>query len=444
MAEKGQGTRQGLLVDKDVKRWYDNLARGAKSTADNYLRILGRFLEVGKIGPHEFVKLKPKERDDLVSDHITQLLAEKKAGSTAAVVKKAIISWLDWNGEKLHRKIKIPGVGLRPSLKDAHIPTQDELRRALNIADARGRSIFALIAYAGLRPEVMGDYTGENGLRLRDFPEAKVGKTGLMFEKIPARISVPEELSKTGKPYFTFLGPEGCDYLQAYVGERMERGEKVTLESPVIRSRNEEKPFLRSLKISDTIRKPMRAAGLKEPPYIWRSYFSSRAMLAEGRGLLRDYRQFFMGHSGDIEHVYALHKRLPADTIEQMRKAYAAALPDLETRMEPRHDEGTARMVAALLRGHGASEEDVVEMKLETKTEDELAKLVEDYIRETRRGQPGGRAAAMIQEIVPYDELKSRLAEGWVYRATLPGNDVLIERRGVASPGHDGTVGLGA
>ena len=95
-------------------------------------------------------------------------------------------------------------------------------------------------------------------------------------------------------------------------------------------------------------------------------------------------------------------------------------------------------MVRALLRGHGATEEEVTTMKLEAKTEDELAKLVEDFIRKGRRGPPGGRAAATVQEIVPYAELKIRLANGWNYRATLPGNDVLVERAGFPTPASPG------
>ena len=49
--EKGSGARQAILSDVDVRRWYESLARGARSTADNYLRILGRFLELNDLTP---------------------------------------------------------------------------------------------------------------------------------------------------------------------------------------------------------------------------------------------------------------------------------------------------------------------------------------------------------------------------------------------------------
>lgn len=31
VAEKGRGVRQAILVDPDVKRWYENVSRGARS-----------------------------------------------------------------------------------------------------------------------------------------------------------------------------------------------------------------------------------------------------------------------------------------------------------------------------------------------------------------------------------------------------------------------------
>ena len=43
-------------------------------------------------------------------------------------------------------------------------------------------------------------------------------------------------------------------------------------------------------------------------------------MLAESKGMvLRDYRQFWMGHKGDIENRYTTNKqKLPESVIEDM------------------------------------------------------------------------------------------------------------------------------
>jgi len=56
-------------------------------------------------------------------------------------------------------------------------------------------------------------------------------------------------------------------------------------------------------------------------------------MLAESKGLvLRDYRQFWMGHKGDIENRYTTNKcRLPESVIEDMREAYRRSQEYLQT-----------------------------------------------------------------------------------------------------------------
>jgi len=91
--------------------------------------------------------------------------------------------------------------------------------------------------------------------------------------------------------------------------------------------------FIQTRNVSDMIRKPMRLAGVermdKNSPYIWRDYFQAHAELAQGLSL--EYREFFVGHKGEIEAVYSKHKRLPENKIEAMRNAYSLALPFVET-----------------------------------------------------------------------------------------------------------------
>jgi hypothetical protein len=247
---KGEGKWQALLEDSDVRRWYDNLSRGSRATADNYLRVLGRFLAQTGLTAKALLKRKAKEREDLLADRITRMLEENRAASYVEVTKKAVVSWLDWNGQRLRRRIRIPGAGRRPSLRDAHIPSQEELRRVLNVADSRARVAISLIGFGGIRLEPMGSYLGDDGLRIRDFVEARVVGNSLRFKTVPTRIEIPERLSKTGRPYFTFVGPEACEYLAAYIGERAQAGEKITGDSapkisPLVTPATRTRPVLR-------------------------------------------------------------------------------------------------------------------------------------------------------------------------------------------------------
>ena len=73
---------------------------------------------------------------------------------------------------------------------------------------------------------------------------------------------------------------------------------------------------LSSTKLSETVREPLRLAGISEPPYILRSYFSSFAQMC--RDLPESYREFVMGHGlNDISKVYALNKSMPPEKIDE-------------------------------------------------------------------------------------------------------------------------------
>ncbi len=431
MPRKGEGKWRGLLEDPDVKRWYDNLGRGSHATADNYYRVLGRFLSANDLTAKGLLRLKGTKRENLLADHISALLNANKAASYVEVTKKAVASWLDWNGMKLTRKIRIPGAGRRPSLREAHIPSQEELRQVLNVSDARARTAIALIAFSGLRPEALGTYLGDDGLRLRDFVEARVIQDQLICKPVPTRIEVPERLSKTGRAYFTFLGPEGSEYVNAYLRERAEAGETITGASPLITPRKVDKPFMRTINVGDLLRKPMRAAGLKEPPYIWRSYFASRAMLAESRGFSRDYRSFVMGHKGDIQHVYSLHKKIPPDAVEVIRRGYRAALTFLETtKSADREEELKTMFRKQILLVAGLTEEEVDKMDVEGMSDGDVQrivreKLVGESIGNGNRGMNGSR-----QKVVPLTAVEAYLEQGWEWVTQLPEERAVVRLSG--------------
>ena len=100
--EPCQNRWQHLLAEPDVRRWHNNLARGAVATADVYLRALGRFLDgAGGLTPVAFLAMEVKAREDLLNDFIDEQLAAGLAGSYVKVYQKAVTSWLSWNGQRL-------------------------------------------------------------------------------------------------------------------------------------------------------------------------------------------------------------------------------------------------------------------------------------------------------------------------------------------------------
>ena len=121
--------------------------------------------------------------------------------------------------------IKIRGADDAPTLKDEKVPTQAELKKIFLSTDQKGRAASVLIAHSGLRLETIGNYLGDDGLRIGDLPELRVEGELVEFEQMPMIVTVRKELSKAGHQYFTFLSEEGCGYIKDYLEMRARWGE---------------------------------------------------------------------------------------------------------------------------------------------------------------------------------------------------------------------------
>lgn len=408
MSESPRRRHKALLEDSDVRRWYENLARGSEATADNYLRILGLFLEANGLKPADFVKLSTKKRDDLLADHITKMQKEGKAGSYAAVVKKAAVSWLDHHGKKLGRKIRVDGAQATPTLEDERVPTQDELRRIFLAASPRDRISCALVAHAGLRLEVVGNYRGDDGLRVRDLPEMKIKGPVIEFEAVPTLVIVRPELSKAGQRYITFLGEEGCAYLKEYLESRLRAGTALGPDADIVAPGKAEKQFVRTINIGDGMRKAIRAAGFSWRPYVLRAYFDTQLLLAESKGnVAHDYRVFWMGHKGSMEARYTTNKgRLPSQMVEDMREAYKRCEPFLGTIPSKSSRDTEAEMAKVMLIGLGYTEPELERVNFDELSPPQFRDLV-------RRKVGAAEAPAGRQKMVKVDEIASYLDKGW-------------------------------
>ena len=414
-----------LLGNVDVKRWYENVARGSEVTADVYLRRLGAFCKHFSLKPRQLAALSQDELYNLLLDYVSALERAGRAGSYIESALKAVKSWLAHNGIEIRRKIKIRGARDTPSLRDERVPTQQELRRIFMSGDKKTRAACVLIAHSGLQLMTLGDYRGQNGLRVKDLPEMKIGGGTVEFEQIPTMVVVRPELSKARHQYFTFLSEEGCQYLKDYLEERMLNGELLTLNSPIIRPKVANKPFIRTVNIGDMIRNAIRKAGFNWRPYVLRAYFDTQLMLAESKGLvLRDYRKFWMGHKGDIENRYATNKyKLPESIIEDMREAYRRSQEYLQTMKLEETSEEKLRLAfrKQLLSVAGFSKDELDKMDISSMSDEELQAII-------RKRLLGGKTSNCIaQKVVPIEDVESYLEKGWEFVATLPNGKVIIK-----------------
>jgi integrase len=414
---------QHLLGDDDIRRWHSNVARGSPITADVYLRRLGAFCAENKLNPNALAKMTATKLENLLMDYVSAK-EKQHAGSYIKSTVKAVKSWLAYNGVELKRKIKIRGADETPSLKEERVPTKDELRRIFLSASKQARVSSVLLAHAGLRPETIGDYRGQDGITMRDLPELAIAHGEANFETVPTMVIVRSSLSKARHQYFTFLTEEACGYVKDYLEERARNGEKLNPNSAVVRPKVTGKQFIRTVNVGDMVRSALRRAGCSWRPYVLRSYFDTQLMLAESKGLvLRDYRMFWMGHKGDIESRYTVAKhRLPESVVEDMREAYKRSQDYLQT---TKAEVGEAKIREAfkkqMLAVAGLSEEEVAKYDVANMSDEELHNLVRRHLLGVMSIN-GSR-----QKVVATNDLERYVAEGWEYVASIPNDRVIVK-----------------
>jgi len=429
-----------LLEDSGVKRWLRNLGKGSPITAEVSVRRLSRACKLLSITPMAMInesKNNLKGFQDALEDMVAKLEAENKSPGYIQGILKVVKSWLRYNDITLTRKIKIRNSTATPTIENEQIPSQEELARIYRVSPPRIRVAEALIAFADLRPESIGNHDGSDGLKLRDLPELRIEDGKVIFEKTPTMIVVRSTLSKARHKYFTFLSSEGCTYLKEYLEERLRSGEELKTESPLIaheRTEAAEKRFVMTRKITHHIRKAMRRAGVFKRPYVLRAYAETQLIIAESKGKIsHPYLQFIAGHKGDIEARYSTNKGvLPPDMIEGMRKCYKECELFLSTVAQPLEQSSVikeAKIEALKSIAKSLLGIDLMEVKIakEKELERELDKgeeleLFESELKKLRDGKHNP------QRIVRENDLESHLAEGWQFVSVLPSQKILIRK----------------
>jgi len=460
--KKNKGHTAKLLENDDIRRWYDNTARGSLVTADVYARRLSAVCSKLEITPFDLVEMNKDDRYKFLLDFVDSEEKRGMSGSYIASSMKALKSWLSYNGIFIKRKIKIKGADRTPTLKDERVPTQKELGSIFRAATLRDRVSCAIMAFSGVRPEVLGNYVGHDGLTIGDFPEMEIkggmktkieiseierGKEVIkevpaikwgeaeggevVFLKTPTMIKVREELSKSGKKYFTFLTSEGCEYLAEYLNKRLRAGEKFHDGTDIIaplRTLNFKqgmKSFIRSIKISAGIRGAIRGAGYKWRPYVLRAYCDTQLLIAESKGkMTHAFRQFFMGHVGDMEARYTTNKgQLTEDMIESMRENYKQSGSFLQTRfiLEEGGESVNTIVKRSMLKMARMTDEEIENIDLEDITEEEIAEIIDRKARGKVTGNGGS------QKVIPISDVEVFINDGWEFVTQIPPDKAIIK-----------------
>jgi integrase len=410
-----------LLVNKQIRTWYDENALRSKLTAEVNLRQLGLFCHVVGTNPSRLLQLArsdPGKLHGILVRYAKNLQATGRLPSYIAKTFVGVRGWLSFNSVSFDQFPKLRVVQ-GESIREERVPTQEELRRILSAYSARGRVVALFMAHAGVRPGVLATVDGSDGLRLGDLRDLTFAPEP-EFERTPFHVVVPGRLSKTSVEYHTFGTPELADALITYLAERRQRREELGPSSPVVtvdpmgagtRLRTDSKAgFITTPMMMRTLRDGLKAILPSARTYVFRAYCSTQMLSAR---IDRDVREAILGHSLGVSGRYNLSKKLHQAAIEELRTEYAKAVPYLESG-RPKGDRATVLegVVAALLKEKGVKQDKIAEVLSGTLTGEELDRIL------------GSRRA---ETVVPSDQVRSMLAEGWEFVSQL-GQDQAVLR----------------
>ena len=328
--------------------WILNVSAGSISTAIERARRLARFLDMMNWSLDEMMELVSEDQGSF--ERRLELFARKleSQGYKQGTINnyfKALRSWLSYTDIHLRRRIKIS----RTESKREKVPTPDDVALILRGASPRQAVCVSMVAYGGLRTEVLGQPQRYAGLKLEAFPELDI--EGLEFNAIPAQVFVGSSLSKIGIPYRTFIPEPTCVIILEYLRIRRDKyDEELTSESPLIAVREgwNKRGFRGATNIrhvrSKTVSQDIRTAiGNLGPwrPYDLRHFFMTWLNLAVARGKLNEgYRIYWAGQRGKTADVYDLYKQsIPSAIIEEMRLQYKSAQEFLLPKKEKTNEE---------------------------------------------------------------------------------------------------------
>ena len=417
-----------LLENKRVERWYLNVKAKSQLTSDTYLRNFGLWLEYLDKDPENIIAFARDQFEDFkgaVSDQIRKMESKGTMGASISTSIKALISYLKFYNVIVRLGINIKNENRNLNAERERIPDKDELSRILRTATMRERVAISLMAFSGLRPEVLGNIDGSDGLNIGDIMDLSIDKGKIEFNSIPVQIIVRPDLSKIRTRYFTFIGPEGSEYLKEYLETRIANGERITKDSPVIlpvekQSLDKKNKYLMTVLLLRRIKATITKAGFDWRPYILRIYFGTNLDNAESKGYIsHPWRQFIMGHKGDIEETYTKREGM----IDEGRNQYSKCLEFIETEKkgipESKLNEEIKGIKLLILKNAGYSDEEIDKGDfLSLEIADLIQKLTDKKAKDMNNGNS--------QKVISVRDVKDYIGKGWEYVNTLPGNKEVI------------------
>lgn len=302
---------------KMAKRVYrKTMSLNSVTTYVKNVVLFSKFLGVSK--PVEALKMN-LDWEAILNEWIDELIANDNAPKTVRTRIASVKRWLKVNLSKEEwlkidwREIELP-TGW--NVESDRIPLKENLREVALHADEKGKAIITLAVSSGLRQSTIAQLKVKHIKILRKdklIPLQEVLEKNLPLQRDDlGLILIPPEITKERtRKYLTFCSNEALKYLTSYLRKRMKNGEKITDETPLIKSRITKGHLKKIRAIAETWNKLLALTGLDHKSRKWRQlrfhslrkYFSTWLRLS---GVNTDIAEFFLGHRQGVKSVYNL------------------------------------------------------------------------------------------------------------------------------------------
>lgn len=425
-----------------LKTWHEYVYHNkSPKSADNMFRNLGLFCQKMALEPDNLPELSATgDLGKIFEKFVREMQKAQKMGSYIAKYKHAINNFLSFCHRTYHVEVRkldneILNEGKSSKYNGEKIPLKNQLQRVLEKATPRGRVIIALMAFSGLRPESIGNYNGSDGIRLKDLEGLDLSDpNNLRFTQFPFKIHVRDtlnpvtRLSKNGSAYWTLAGHQTAQYIIDYLRERVDYGEKLTPESPLIQFSKHGYGLTRATKdrpdtehVRREVRLSMRSAGFPERPYVLRRYFMQTLSTAELKGYISmEWRLFLSGHSGNIQSTYVNQKENLNPELEKMvKESFTKCLRLLETEYSEAQDDKTM-IYSALLLTARFSESEIQQLNLNSMSDSDIIDLIKKRLSDNLNGN------ADKYITVPDTELNDWARRGYIFKGFVPSSGLCL------------------
>jgi len=318
---------------------------GTPSLGDYVFQILD-FCEFLKKTPDEtiseakegkLVLYDPETRSGALEDYKLALLSRKPSNASLRTMFAYVKTWLKVNGVKVdYSNFTLPKTKYRE--KD-ELPSEEQLRLIMENATLRMRTAIAILASSGIRVGAL------LGLKLKDVVLEYDKATGI------SKIVVPEELSKNGFSYVTFMSSEATRLLKEYLDYRKKKlGETITPESYVIVGQGKNRISRTAFRVAWA--RLLRKCGLAKKSYkyhVFHAHVLRKWFRSQAEELSTSVRERLLGHKGAYldesyfrvteEQLFNEYKKIhasllilegPGETLKIAKEQSKAAIATLE------------------------------------------------------------------------------------------------------------------